>query len=59
MTSETPVVGDGVRAAMARRDDMALGPEVYISERWSLTPGRDAAYLYSADSDTVYALPKA
>lgn len=60
MTSEPIVhVGEGVRAALARRGDRALGDEVELRPGWTITPGEQCAYLWSEASDQVYAVPKA
>jgi hypothetical protein len=52
-------IGEGVRAAMAEAGDEPLGNEVYFSASYSLTPGRDFAYLYSVEANQTYKLPKA
>jgi N-acetylmuramoyl-L-alanine amidase len=51
-------VGPGVRAAMERARDVAVGHETYLVNGLSTTPGRDALYLYLAASDSVYRAPK-
>ncbi len=52
-------VGQGVRDAIDRAGDEPRGNETYFSASYSLTPGRDFAYLYSAEANQVYKLPKA
>ena len=58
-TLEQFVVGDGVKAAMAEAGDEPRGNEVYFSASYSLTAGRDFAYLYSVEANQTYKLPKA
>ena len=53
-------VGQGVRDAMQRAGDVPKGNETYlVGIPYSLTPGEKQAYLYSAESNLVYACPKA
>lgn len=51
-------VGPGVAAALARAGDEAVGDEVELRPGWTITPGRERAYLWSEASDEVYAVPK-
>ena len=53
------VVGQGVRDAMQQAGDEPRGNETYFSASYSLTPGREFAYLYSVEANQVYKLPKA
>jgi hypothetical protein len=52
-------VGEGVRHAMREAGDEPRGNETYFSASYSLTPGRDFAYLYSVEAKQTYRLPKA
>jgi hypothetical protein len=58
-TADQFAIGAGVRQAMDDAGDEARGNEVYISASFSLTPGRDFAYLYSLEANEIYKLPKA
>lgn len=62
----THKVGPGILDAMVRADDAPAGDEVPLAYRadgktWriSTAPGVKAAYVYYADSNQVYACPKA
>ena len=52
-------IGPGVRQAITDAGDEARGNEVYFSASYSLTPGRDFAYLYSIEANQTYKVPKA
>jgi len=52
-------IGPGVRDAIDQAHDEPRGNETYFSASYSLTPGRDFAYLYSVEANQVYRLPKA
>jgi hypothetical protein len=52
-------IGPGVRQAINDAGDEPRGDEAYFSASFSLTPGRDFAYLYSIEANQVYKLPKA
>jgi len=52
-------IGEGVLEAMARAHDEPRGNETYFSASYSLTAGRDHAYLYSVEANQTYTLPKA
>ena len=51
-------IGEGVRNAMREAEDEPRGNETYFSASYSLTPGRDYAYLYSVEAKQTYRLPK-
>lgn len=60
VATTTFVIGQGVKDAMAKRGDVPLSSEHYIGGMpFSMTAGRDNAYLYSPESNTVYVIPKA
>jgi len=52
-------IGQGVLNAMQEAGDEPRGNETYFSASFSLTPGRDFAYLYSVEANQTYKLPKA
>lgn len=50
----TFTVGPGVQAAMDAAGDIPAGSETYVHPLFSLTPGRDALYVYSRESGQGY-----
>lgn len=52
-------VGEGVLAAILNSGDEPCGNETYFSASYSLTPGKEYAYLYSIEANQTYKLPKA